>query len=93
MNGAQLERTALSWRRTLVSFTIVALLLARLAATEAPRPVAVLAILAVGLLWAGAVHAVRLRIRSLAVPAGRTLPLVVGLVVLYGTMGTLLLVS
>ena len=91
--GAQVERTVLSWRRTSVSFTVVALLLARLAVIEASRPVAVVAVAAVGLTWAGAIHLTRLRIRSLTLPVGRTLPLAVILILLYCVTGTLLLVS
>jgi hypothetical protein len=91
--GAQLERTMLSWRRTTVSFTAVALLLARLAVLEAPRPLAVVAVAAIGLTWAGAIHLVRMRIRSLTLPVRRTLPLVVTLTLLYCATGTLLLVS
>ncbi|GAB3871630.1 DUF202 domain-containing protein [Dactylosporangium cerinum] len=91
--GAQLERTMLSWRRTTVSFTAVALLLARLAVLEAPRPLALVAVAAIGLTWAGAIHLIRMRIRALTLPVGRTLPLVVTLTLLYCATGTLLLVS
>ncbi|MET7421601.1 DUF202 domain-containing protein [Dactylosporangium sp. NPDC005555] len=91
--GAQLERTMLSWRRTSVSFTAVALLLARLAAVEAPRPVALVAVAAVGLTWAAAIHLIRMRIVGLTRPVRRTLPLVVTLILLYSVTGTLLLVS
>lgn len=83
----------LSWRRTSVSFTAVALLLARLAVIETPRPVATVAVAAVGLLWAGAIQLTRLRIRSITRPVRRTLPLTVTLILLYCVMGTLLLVS
>jgi hypothetical protein len=89
----QLERTVLSWRRTTVSFTAVALLLARLAAVQASRPVAVVAVAAIGLTWAGAIHLTRLRVRSLTRPVRRTLPLIVALILLYCVTGTLLLVS
>ena len=89
----QLERTVLSWRRTTVSFTAVALLLARLAAVQAARPVAVVAVAIIGLTWAGAVHLTRMRIRSLTLPVRRTLPLIVTLILLYCVTGTLLLVS
>lgn len=91
--GAQLERTMLSWRRTTVSFTVVALLLARLAVVQAPRPVALVAVAAIGLTWAGAIHLTRMRIRSLTLPVRRTLPLIVTLILLYCVTGTLLLVS
>lgn len=91
--GAQLERTLLSWRRTGVSFTVVALLLARLAVSEAPRSAVLPVVAAVGLTWAGAIHLTRVRIRSLTRPVRHTLPLVVALILLYCVMGTLLLVS
>ncbi|MEV0566902.1 DUF202 domain-containing protein [Dactylosporangium sp. NPDC050588] len=91
--GAQLERTMLSWRRTTVSFTAVALLLARFAVIEAPRPVALAAVAAVGLTWAVAIHLIRMRIAGLTRPVRRTLPLVVTLILLYSLTGTLLLVS
>jgi hypothetical protein len=83
----------LSWRRTSVSFTVVALLLARLAVLEAPRPASVVAVAAVGLTWAGAVHLIRMRIAVLTRPVRRTLPLIVLLILLYSVTGTLLLVS
>ena len=88
----QLERTMLSWRRTTVSFTAAALLLARLAAVQAPRPLALVAV-AIGLTWAGAIHLIRMRIRALTLPVRHTLPLVVTLTLLYCVTGTLLLVS
>jgi uncharacterized membrane protein YidH (DUF202 family) len=89
----QLERTMLSWRRTSVSFTAVALLLARLAVIQAPRPLALLAVATVGLTWAGAMHLTRTRIGALTRPVRRTLPLIVTLILLYCVTGTLLLVS
>lgn len=91
--GAQLERTVLSWRRTSVSFTAVALLLARLAVLESPRPVALVAVAAVGLTWAGAIHLIRMRIAAITRPVRRALPLTVTLILLYSVTGTLLLVS
>jgi hypothetical protein len=91
--GAQLERTTLSWRRTLVSLTAVALLLARLAAVRLPPAPAVWALVAVALLWAAAVELIRRRVRGIVTPIGRSLPLLVTLILLYCVMGTLLLVS
>jgi len=91
--GAQLERTQLSWRRTLVSLTVVALLLARLAAVHLTPGRAVWAVAAVGLVWAAAVALVRRRTRSVVTPIGRELPALVGLILLYCAMGTLLLMS
>jgi uncharacterized membrane protein YidH (DUF202 family) len=91
--GAQLERTQLSWRRTLVSATAVALLLARLAAVHLKSVAAACALLAVGLIWAAVVGLTRRRIRSVATPIGRQLPSLVALILLYCVMGTLLLMS
>jgi hypothetical protein len=91
--GAQLERTVLSLRRTLVSMTVVALLLARLAAIQAAPVVAACALAAIGLVWAAGALLIRRRIRRIITPIGRTLPVLVGLILLYCVMGTLLLVS
>ncbi|WP_433216045.1 DUF202 domain-containing protein [Dactylosporangium sp. CS-047395] len=91
--GAQIERTQLSWRRTLVSVTAVALLLARLVAVHLPPVPAACAVAAVGLVWAAAVRLVRHRMRTVATPIGRELPVLVGLILLYCAMGTLLLMS
>jgi hypothetical protein len=91
--GAQLERTQLSWRRTLVSMTVVALLLARLAAVHlAPVPAAC-AVAVAGLVWAATVGITLRRIRAIATPVRRELPSLVALILLYCAMGTLLLMS
>ncbi|GAA2598296.1 hypothetical protein GCM10010399_31210 [Dactylosporangium fulvum] len=92
-DGAQIERTVLSWRRTLVSLTVVALLLARLAATHTSPPVTIWALAAIALVWAGSVALTRRRTRRIATPIGRTLPALVVLILLYCVTGTLLLVS
>ncbi|MER7003988.1 DUF202 domain-containing protein [Dactylosporangium sp. NPDC000555] len=93
-SGAQLERTYLSWRRTLVSFTVMALLLARLAAVHLePTMPAAWALAAVALGWAAAVWLTLRRIRDLTTPIGRTLPSLVALILVYCVMGTLLLMS
>ncbi|MFG2036711.1 DUF202 domain-containing protein [Dactylosporangium sp. NPDC048998] len=91
--GAQVERTHLSWRRTLVSFTAVALLLARLAAVQLePMPAAwVLAAVALG--WAAAVRLTLHRVHNLTTPIARAVPSLVALILLYCAMGTLLLMS
>jgi hypothetical protein len=91
--GAQLERTHLAWRRTLISLTAVALLLARLAAVKLSPEQAPWALTAVALIWAGAVTLTRRRVSRVATPIGRSLPVLVGLILLYCAMGTLLLVS
>ena len=91
--GAQLERTQLAWRRTLISVTAVALLLARLAAVHLKGAPAATALAAVALLWAAAVWLTRRRLRALATPAGRSLGALVALILLYCAMATLLLMS
>lgn len=91
--GAQLERTQLSWRRTLVSITAVGLLLARLAAVHLTPVPAACALTAVALIWAAAVGLVLRRFRGVATPVGRLLPSLVTLILLYCVMGTLLLMS
>jgi hypothetical protein len=91
--GASLERTALAWRRTLISVTAVALLLARLAAVQLRSVAAAGALVAVALIWAAAVRLTRRRIHAPVTPIGRCLPSMVALILLYCAMGTLLLMS
>ena len=88
-----LERTVLSWRRTLVSMTVIALLLGRLAAIHAGPLVAAFALAVIGLGWAAALLLIRRRIRRITTPITRALPLLAALILLYCAMGTLLLVS
>lgn len=91
--GAQRERTVLAWRRTVVSFTVVALLLARLAATGRSPLVTSAALAVTALVWACAIQLTRRRTRAIAVAPRRTLPVLVMFILLYCAMGTLLLVS
>ncbi|GAA2348197.1 DUF202 domain-containing protein [Dactylosporangium salmoneum] len=91
--GAQVERTQLSWRRTLVSFTAVALLLGRLAAVHLDPTTAASALAAVALIWAAAVWLILRRVRDVATPVGRSLAGLVALILLYCAMATLLLMS
>ncbi|GAA3301498.1 DUF202 domain-containing protein [Dactylosporangium vinaceum] len=93
MKETQTERTQLSWRRTLISMTVVALLLARLSAVHLESMAAGLVVAATGLVWAGAVALSRHRTSRMTTPVGRELPALVGLILLYCAMGTLLLVS
>jgi hypothetical protein len=91
--GAQLERTQLSWRRTLISLTAVALLLARLAAVHLTGTPAATALAAIALVWAAAVWLTRRRFRTIVTPVGRSLAALVTLILLYCAMATLLLMS
>ena len=91
--GAHLERTQLSWRRTLISVTAVALLLARLSAVHLKGAPAAIALAAVALVWAAAVWLTRRRLATITTPAGRSLPALVTLILLYCAMATLLLMS
>ena len=91
--AAQVERTQLAWRRTLVSFTVVALLLARLAAVHLGNLAAACALAAVGLGWAAVVIITRRRTCDMVTPIGRSLPSLVALILVYCAMGTLLLMS
>ncbi|MFI5907104.1 DUF202 domain-containing protein [Dactylosporangium sp. NPDC051541] len=93
MKETQPERTQLSWRRTLVSMTVVALLLARLAAVHLETMTAGLVVATTGLTWAAAVRVSRRRMNRMTTPVGRELPALAGLILLYCAMGTLLLVS
>ncbi|WP_238008196.1 DUF202 domain-containing protein [Dactylosporangium sp. AC04546] len=91
--GAAHERTVLAWRRTLVSVTVVALLLGRLAAIELPMDEAAVVLAATAVVWSAFVLLTGRRSARVATPIGRTLPVMVALVLLYCAMGTLLLVS
>ncbi|GGM19365.1 DUF202 domain-containing protein [Dactylosporangium sucinum] len=93
MNGAAHERTVLAWRRTLVSVTVVALLLGRLAVVELGAGPAAVALTATAVVWSAAVVVIQRRSARVATPIGRTLPAMVALILLYCVMGTLLLVS
>jgi hypothetical protein len=48
---------------------------------------------AIGLVWAASVYLIRRRTLQIVTPIGRTLPVLVSLILLYCAMGTLLLVS
>ncbi|WP_432835948.1 DUF202 domain-containing protein [Dactylosporangium sp. CA-092794] len=91
--GVQAERTQLAWRRTLISMSAVALLLARLAVVHLESLPSACALAAIGLAWSGAVAITLRRIRDVATPIGRSVPAFVTLILLYCAMGTLLLMS
>ncbi|WP_432986559.1 hypothetical protein [Dactylosporangium sp. CA-233914] len=73
--------------------TAIALLLARLAAVHLKGVAAAVALAAVALIWAAAAWLTARRVRAIATPAGRSLPALVALILLYCVMGTLLLMS
>ena len=88
------ERTQLSWRRTVLSALVVALLCARLALESEPVPVAAVLVTLVGIAWLSLLVVAQRRIRRLdatdATPPARTFPLVVGLVSAYVAVSAIL---
>ena len=78
---------------TMVSTCAVTLLLGRLVAVRVTPSVAVYVLTAIGLLWAATMALILRRMRRVRTPVGRTLPMLVMLILLYCVMGTLLLVS
>ncbi|MEU2769550.1 DUF202 domain-containing protein [Streptomyces diastaticus] len=71
--GLQPERTRLAWRRTALSFTVVAVLATRAAVHRSGGAASVLSLAACFLLWLGFVALAHRRVRALA-PA-RPVPL------------------
>lgn len=92
------ERTALAWRRTVLSAAVVALLAARLAVDSVranPGPLALAAGLAGVLAWGGSAALVVLAYRRNGAgrrcrPAGRELPICALAAVGYAVLGVLL---
>jgi hypothetical protein len=94
--GRQPERTALSWRRTLLAATVAALLAARMAVTE-PTPVALVAVVAMAVGWlAILVLAVR-RMTAMAAaepgPVGWAVPLTTLVTAVYAGLGMVLVTA
>ncbi|MFD4989367.1 DUF202 domain-containing protein [Streptomyces sp. NPDC058374] len=81
--GLQPERTRLAWRRTTLSFTVVAVLAARAALHRSGGAASVLALACCCALWIGFLALAHRRIRSLtpARPAPLPAPVAAGAVV------------
>jgi uncharacterized membrane protein YidH (DUF202 family) len=92
--GLQPERTRLAWRRTVLAFTVIALLAARLASHRGVSPGAALAVAAAVGLWILALVASQPRIRAQATPrpaaAGRSLSLLASCALGYAVLGVVL---
>jgi hypothetical protein len=92
--GRQPERTRLSWRRTVLAATVVALLAGRLAADRS-TPAAILALAAVAAGWLVILAIAGRRVTALAaaepVPARWAVPLIALTSVGYAGLGVVLL--
>lgn len=66
--GLQPERTRMAWRRTTLTCAVAAVLAGRQALIGGPRPVAVLALALIALVWLALLTAAQRRIRALAAP-------------------------
>jgi hypothetical protein len=84
------ERTRLSWRRTSLVATVVAILLLRLALREG-QGIGVLGVAA--LCWVALIVIVQRRVNSLARPAGRAIVLTAAACVAFGVLGVVLVVG
>ena len=91
-SGAQLERTRLAWRRTVLAAAVVTLLAARLVMMNASGPFAPAGLAIIMLAWLGLAGLARRRIRRLSRPAGYTLPAMVLLVLVYCVLAAVILV-
>ncbi|WP_117209304.1 DUF202 domain-containing protein [Allorhizocola rhizosphaerae] len=83
------ERTRLSWRRTSLVATVVAILLVRLALHEG-RGVGVIGVAA--LCWVGLLVVVQRRVNALTGPVGREIVLTAAACVAFGVLGVVLVV-
>jgi hypothetical protein len=107
--GLAPQRTALSWRRTLLTFTVVALLSLRLAVHYGVDTASMLAVAAGMLLWLGALVVAHRRGGALAAPrpsrqstagsskppdaAGWALPLCAAIPLGYAVLGAILVLT
>jgi Domain of unknown function (DUF202) len=103
--GLAPQRTRLSWRRTTLAFTVVALLSLRLAVHYGIDTMSVLAIAAGMLVWLAAMAVAYRRGWALAAPrqsrpanggypaAGRTLPLCAAILLGYAALGVILVLT
>ncbi len=90
--GLQAERTRLSWRRTTLSATVVAVLAVFSAGVDPPTPVA---IVVAAVFWLLILGIAQRRIAALAskVPAVRRSPVAVGLIVVAFALVCVLLIT
>ena len=65
-DGRQAERTRLAWRRTMLTFTVAALLVLKPALSGHVTAVDVAAVAAVALLWAAALLVTHVRIKHMS---------------------------
>jgi hypothetical protein len=77
--GLQAERTRLAWRRTTLSATIVLLLAGSRAVTGGARPLALVAIAVMALLWLAFLAIAHRRITAIGAGAPRAAPALVAL--------------
>jgi hypothetical protein len=92
--GTQAERTRLSWRRTTLAGTLAVLLIARLAIHDGLEAWAAAALAVALAAWVAFIWVTHRRIQAMAhrVPAavGRTLPAVTAAIMLFATIGIVL---
>lgn len=95
--GLAPQRTRLAWRRTLLTFSVVALLGLRLAVHYGVDAGSMLAVAGGMLLWLGALVVIYRRGRTLtashAAAAGRVLPLCTAICVGYAVLGAVLVLT
>jgi hypothetical protein len=96
-SGLSPERTRLSWRRTVLAVTVIALLCARLAIRERATGESLLVAAAAMLVWLVGLVATFRRTRALVTSrpgaAGRVLPLYAATAIAYAVLGGILILT
>ncbi len=94
--GRQPERTALSWRRTLLAATVAALLAARMGVAQ-PTPVALVAVAAVAAGWLAILVLATRRMTAMAAaepgPVNWAVPLTTLVTAVYAGLGVVLVAA